>query len=75
MGWRPPTTQVLPAPDVESTALRKTRRLEEIFASQRGKPWLSEATFLSLWRLRGIQCRAADGYAEMFWGRKLVLGT
>ncbi len=51
----------------------KIRHLLEVFASQRSKHWFTEETFRSMLRLRGIECRARDGYAEGFHCRKLVL--
>jgi LmbE family N-acetylglucosaminyl deacetylase len=53
---------------------RKVSNLMEVFASQRGKHWFDEETFLSLMRLRGMECNSASGYAEAFYCRKLVLG-
>ena len=43
------------------------------FATQRGKPWWSAETFNALMRLRGIECNAASGYAEAFFGMKVAL--
>lgn len=54
-------------------ARRKSRLLMEAFASQRSKDWFSPETFMGLMRLRGIECRAAGGYAEAFIARKLTL--
>ena len=51
----------------------KIRNLMEAFPSQRGKTWFREDTFLSLMRLRGMECNAASGYAEAFYCRKLLL--
>lgn len=51
----------------------KARYLLETFESQRVKPWFAESTFLSLMRLRGMECNAPSGYAEAFYCRKLVL--
>jgi LmbE family N-acetylglucosaminyl deacetylase len=56
-----------------TTALRKTRGLLSVFGSQRSKDWFSEETFLGLMRLRGVECRASDGYAEAFYARKITL--
>lgn len=52
---------------------RKVRYLTESFHSQRSKRWFEESTFLSLMRLRGMECNAPSGYAEAFYCRKLVL--
>jgi LmbE family N-acetylglucosaminyl deacetylase len=60
-------------PVSRSLALRKSKALMEIFATQRSKDWFVEDTFLGLMRLRGIECRAPEGYAEAFTARKAVL--
>lgn len=52
---------------------KKVANLMEAFESQRAKHWFGEETFLGLMRLRGMECNAASGYAEAFYGRKLVL--
>jgi LmbE family N-acetylglucosaminyl deacetylase len=54
-------------------AARKIESVMDAFASQRGRRWFSEDTFRALLRLRGVECNAADGYAEAFYARKLVL--
>ena len=54
-----------------ATVQRKVDVLLSAFATQQAKPWFDEATFRSLLRLRGIECRAAEGYAEAFHARKL----
>lgn len=51
----------------------KAKAILEVFGSQRAKDWFSEETFLGLMRLRGMECRATDGYAEAFHARKIVL--
>jgi LmbE family N-acetylglucosaminyl deacetylase len=51
----------------------KVRLLLESFESQRSKHWFQESTFKSLMRLRGMESNAPSGYAEAFYGRKLVL--
>ncbi|HEY6058301.1 MAG TPA: PIG-L deacetylase family protein [Candidatus Limnocylindrales bacterium] len=50
----------------------KSRLLREVFGSQADRHWFSDETFRGLARLRGIECRAAEGYAEGFHARKLV---
>jgi LmbE family N-acetylglucosaminyl deacetylase len=55
------------------TCKAKTRNLLETFESQRSKPWFQEEAFMGLMRLRGMECHAPSGYAEAFYGRKLVL--
>jgi len=52
---------------------RKIQIIMDSFQSQRAKRWFHEETFLSLMRLRGMECNAPSGYAEAFYGHKLVL--
>ena len=52
----------------------KVRYIVEAFESQRAKRWFQEETFLSLMRLRGMECNAPSGYAEAFYCHKLLLG-
>lgn len=55
------------------TCERKIRLIMETFQSQRSRHWFQPETFRSLMRLRGMECNALSGYAEAFYGRKLVL--
>jgi LmbE family N-acetylglucosaminyl deacetylase len=52
---------------------KKVRYIMDSFESQRSKPWFREDTFLSLMRLRGMECNAPSGHAEAFYCRKMVL--
>lgn len=52
---------------------RKTELLLKHFGTQRCKDWFDERTFRGLARLRGIECRAAEHYAEGFVMRKARL--
>ncbi len=54
-------------------ARRKARYIVESFRSQNGRHWFTEDLFVSLMRLRGIECAGADHYAEAFYCRKAVL--
>ena len=54
-------------------AEKKVHHIMDAFTSQRSKRWFDETTFLSLMRLRGMECNSPSGYAEAFYGRKLVL--
>lgn len=54
---------------------RKVEHLITAFGSQHDKHWFSGETFRALMRLRGVECRASSGYAEAFYGHKLVLGA
>ena len=59
---------------VSAAALtRKIELLNAHFGSQRSKQWFDAETFLGLARLRGIECRAPERYAEAFFARKLTL--
>lgn len=52
---------------------KKVRYIMEAFQSQQTKHWFQPDTFLSLMRLRGMECNAPSGYAEAFYCRKMVL--
>jgi LmbE family N-acetylglucosaminyl deacetylase len=52
---------------------KKVSSLMEAFESQRVKRWFQPETFLSLMRLRGMECNSPSGYAEAFYCRKLVM--
>ena len=56
-----------------ATCRQKVEHLRRRSARQRDKHWFSEETFMALMRLRGMECRAVGGYAEAFYGRKMVL--
>jgi len=45
----------------------------ESFKTQHGKRWFQRETFMSLMRLRGMECNAPSGYAEAFYAHKLVI--
>ena len=52
---------------------RKISYIMDSFQSQHSKRWFQHDTFLSLMRLRGMECNAPSGYAEAFYCRKMVL--
>lgn len=54
-------------------AQRKVDHLLSEFLSQHGKPWYTEDTFLSLMRIRGLECHSPSRFAEGFYVRKLVM--
>lgn len=54
-------------------AEKKVTVIMENFESQHSKRWFRPDTFLSLMRLRGMECNSASGYAEGFFSRKIVL--
>jgi LmbE family N-acetylglucosaminyl deacetylase len=55
------------------TCRTKVRFVMDAFVSQRVKPWFCEEIFLSVMRMRGMECNAPSGYAEAFYCHKLVL--
>src|SRR5215472_529108 len=57
----------------EETYEKKVHYLLDTFETQRNKRWFERETFLSLMRLRGMECNAPSRYAEAFYCRKLVL--
>lgn len=57
-----------------SVMQRKVDLLMKHFASQRSRQWFDAETFLGLARLRGMECRAEERYAEAFVVRKLLSG-
>ena len=52
---------------------RKIRLLLAHFGTQASKDWFDEDVFRGLARLRGMECRAAERFAEAFIARKVVL--
>jgi LmbE family N-acetylglucosaminyl deacetylase len=54
-------------------AAAKVNVLMKSYASQSGRAWFTEDTFLAMLRLRGLECRAKSGYAEAFYGRKICI--
>lgn len=61
----------VPLTSAEATA--KLDHLDSHFASQHEKPWYGREALQSLLRLRGIECRAAHGYAEAFHAARIVI--
>ncbi|MFL5482817.1 MAG: PIG-L deacetylase family protein [Gemmatimonadaceae bacterium] len=59
-------------PICREIAERKITSLMKVFQTQRSKDWFSPETFTSILRLRGIESRAREGFAEAFHARKLV---
>jgi len=57
----------------EADCRQKIEHLVTHFKSQQTRRWFSEDLFLSLLRLRGMECNAPARFAEGFYCRKLVL--
>lgn len=51
----------------------KVQFIMDSFPSQHSKHWFQPETFLSVMRLRGMECNAPSGYAEAFYCRKATL--
>ena len=51
----------------------KSTLLRKHYPSQHERDWFDEETFRAILRLRGVECHAAGGFAEAFYGRKLRL--
>jgi LmbE family N-acetylglucosaminyl deacetylase len=61
-------------PLTETICHNKINQIIRYYKSQRQKQWFTKETFLSLHRLRGIECNSTSGYAEAFYCRKMILG-
>ena len=57
----------------ESTSRRKIDTILASFQTQEHRHWFSEDLFLSILRLRGMECNSPSGYAEAFYCRKILL--
>jgi LmbE family N-acetylglucosaminyl deacetylase len=57
----------------ESLVEEKIAGIIEGFPSQRSRDWFDRETFQSLMRLRGVESRAPERYAEAFTCRKMVV--
>jgi LmbE family N-acetylglucosaminyl deacetylase len=62
-------------PLTQADLRRKCDVLMESFPSQRTRNWFTPATFEALARIRGIECNAPEGYAEAYYGRKVVVAS
>ena len=54
---------------------RKVEKLLTHFQTQANKHWFTAETFSAVLRLRGIESRAPESYAEAFYCRKMVLNA
>jgi LmbE family N-acetylglucosaminyl deacetylase len=52
---------------------RKIGLLHDHFGTQRSKDWFDRETFAGLARLRGMECRAPEHFAEAFTLRKAII--
>lgn len=61
------------APMTAAVLEQKIALLLKHFATQRSKDWFDAETFRGLARLRGMECRAPERYAEAFHVRKITV--
>ena len=52
---------------------RKVDYIVDTFKTQCERRWFQREVFLSIMRIRGMECNAPSGYAEAFYCRKLVI--
>ena len=57
----------------EAICRKKIEFVSTSFLSQRNKDWFSEDTFFGVLRLRGVESKAPEKYAEGFYCRKVIL--
>ena len=57
----------------EETCHRKIDFLMDSFKTQANRNWFTPDTFLSMLRIRGVESRAPERYAEGFYCRKIIL--
>ncbi len=60
-------------PLTRAVAERKVELLLRHFGSQASRSWFRPDTLHGLMAIRGVECNAADGRAEAFHARKLVI--
>jgi LmbE family N-acetylglucosaminyl deacetylase len=53
-------------------AARKVDLVWQHFQSQRARDWFTKENLLAAMRVRAVECRAPDGFAEAFHCRKIV---
>jgi len=52
---------------------KKINYIRKCFKTQGNRLWFGDDTFLSILRVRGIECNAPEKYAEAFYSRKIVM--
>ena len=52
---------------------KKIELLIKNFGTQRSKDWFDQETFRGIARLRGMECRAPEAYAEAFYAPKIKI--
>ena len=54
-------------------AQKKIQFITESFKSQGSHHWFTEDAFLSIMRIRGLECNAAERFAEGYYCRKVLI--
>ena len=57
----------------EDTSRKKVDMIFKYFKTQGTRSWFTEDVFYSMMRIRGVECNAAEKYAEAFYCRKIVI--
>jgi LmbE family N-acetylglucosaminyl deacetylase len=57
----------------EKICKRKLEYLLKYFGTQKAKHWFTKDVFLSMLRIRGLECNSPSNYAEAFYSHKLVI--
>lgn len=57
----------------KSVCNKKIDIITKSFVSQNGKDWFTSDVFASILRLRGVESRASEKYAEGFYCRKMII--
>lgn len=57
----------------EAVCKKKISKILASFHSQSGKPWFTDDTFRAILRIRGLESKAHEKYAEGFYCRKALL--
>jgi LmbE family N-acetylglucosaminyl deacetylase len=57
----------------ERVCSKKVEYLLKYFGSQKAKHWFTKDVFLSMLRVRGLECNSPSNYAEAFYSHKLII--
>jgi LmbE family N-acetylglucosaminyl deacetylase len=57
----------------ERICSRKAEYLLKYFGTQKAKHWFTKDVFMSMLRIRGLECNSPSNYAEAFYSHKLVI--
>lgn len=60
-------------PITKNTMDEKIQYLHEAYTTQAKKDWFDAETFRGIARLRGLECRASEKYAESFIAKKITV--